>query len=148
LITAGILLLIALAVVVGVLRELSLGRSAGTLSDDTIVATQQSATIAPVASAVAQAGTMPAVAVSELPDEALKTIMMINAGGPFPFAQDGTVFQNRERLLPEQPPGYYHEYTVLTPDSTDRGPRRIVAGSNGEFYYTDDHYASFVRVSL
>jgi ribonuclease T1 len=104
--------------------------------------------MAPVASAVAQAGTMPAVAVSELPVEALKTITLINAGGPFPFEQDGSVFQNREGLLPDHPPGYYHEYTVVTPGSTDRGPRRIVAGSNGEFYYTDDHYATFVRVSL
>jgi ribonuclease T1 len=56
------------------------------------------------------------------------------------------VFQNREGLLPEQPSGYYHEYTVLTPGSSDRGARRIVTGSQGEMYYTDDHYGSFQRI--
>jgi ribonuclease T1 len=28
----------------------------------------------------------------------------------------------------------------------DRGARRIVAGSPGEYYYTDDHYRSFRRI--
>jgi ribonuclease T1 len=71
---------------------------------------------------------------------------LIAAGGPFPYRQDGIVFQNREGLLPRRPAGYYHEYTVDTPGSPDRGPRRIIAGSQGERYYTDDHYASFKRV--
>jgi guanyl-specific ribonuclease Sa len=41
----------------------------------------------------------------------------------------------------------YREYTVLTPGSDDRGARRIVAGSNGEYYYTYDHYNSFERIA-
>jgi ribonuclease T1 len=32
---------------------------------------------------------------------------------------------------------------VVTPGSDDRGARRIVAGSCGDLYYTDDHYDSF-----
>jgi ribonuclease T1 len=56
------------------------------------------------------------------------------------------VFQNRENLLPQKPSGYYREYTVETPGSPDRGPRRIVTGADGEMYYTDDHYESFRRV--
>ena len=55
-------------------------------------------------------------------------------------AQDGAVFQNREGLLPRRRPGYYREYTVETPGSDDRGARRIVAGADGERYWTDDHY--------
>jgi ribonuclease T1 len=32
------------------------------------------------------------------------------------------------------------------PGSPDRGARRIVTGGNGEFYYTRDHYQTFVRL--
>jgi len=28
----------------------------------------------------------------------------------------------------------------------ERGPRRIVAGRGGEYYYTDDHYRTFRRI--
>ena len=74
------------------------------------------------------------------------TLGLIAAGGPFPYRQDGAIFSNRESLLPAEPQGYYHEYTVPTPGSRDRGARRIVAGSRGEIYYTDDHYRSFWRI--
>ncbi|TDC09009.1 ribonuclease, partial [Streptomyces sp. 8K308] len=68
----------------------------------------------------------------------------IEQGGPFPYPQDGGTFYNREGLLPSQPIGYYHEYTVETPGSPTRGARRIVTGdSYQEDYYTADHYASF-----
>lgn len=82
----------------------------------------------------------------DLPRQAQETIRLIDRGGPFPYRQDGTVFQNRERLLPRQSSGYYREYTVVTPGESDRGARRIVAGASGELYYTADHYASFKRV--
>ena len=44
--------------------------------------------------------------------------------------------------------GYYAEYTVETPGSSDRGARRIVGGESGELYYTDDHYDSFSWIAL
>jgi ribonuclease T1 len=73
--------------------------------------------------------------------------MRIQSKGPFPYPhKDGSVFGNRERRLPEKPRGYYREYTVPTPGSPDRGARRIVVGSAGELYYTDNHYRSFKRV--
>lgn len=79
------------------------------------------------------------------------------------------MFGNRERLLPLRERGHYREYTVRTPGARDRGARRIVAGgcdgppapaakpgrnqphfvapcAAGEYYYTDDHYASFRRI--
>lgn len=82
-----------------------------------------------------------------LPAEARDTLALIQAGGPFPYRQDGTTFQNREHRLPERERGYYREYTVDTPGAGDRGPRRIVAGGHppSEFFYTDDHYGSFRR---
>lgn len=83
-----------------------------------------------------------------LPPEAHATLRLIATGGPFPHRQDGSVFQNRENRLPRQPRGYYHEYTVRTPGSRDRGARRIVTGGEPprEYFYTDDHYRSFRRI--
>ncbi|MEV0323834.1 ribonuclease [Streptomyces sp. NPDC050658] len=81
---------------------------------------------------------------SALPSQAHDTLDLIEAGGPYPYPQDGTVFQNREGLLPSQSSGYYHEYTVKTPGSDDRGARRVVTGeASQEDYYTADHYESF-----
>lgn len=83
-----------------------------------------------------------------LPPEAHATLALIQSGGPFPYRKDGSVFHNRERLLPERPRGYYREYTVPTPGARDRGARRIVTGGQPPevFYYTADHYRSFRRI--
>ena len=91
-------------------------------------------------------GGLPAVVLADLPPEVGQTLDLIDAGGPYPYDQDGGVFQNREEILPDEPDGYYREYTVETPGSDDRGARRIVAGDGGELYWTDDHYASFARI--
>ena len=72
---------------------------------------------------------------------------LIATDGPFPYRQDGAVFENREGLLPDADDGYYHEFTVETPGSADRGARRIVVGNQGEAYWTDDHYDSFWRIA-
>lgn len=92
----------------------------------------------------------PAPDAGELPPEAVETLRLIEQGGPFPHRQDGTVFQNRERLLPQRPRGYYREYTVRTPGARDRGARRIVTGGDppAVFYYTDDHYRSFREIEV
>ena len=87
-----------------------------------------------------------AIALADLPAQTRSTLALIDKGGPFPYAKDGTVFSNLERLLPARPAGYYREYTVVTPGSDDRGTRRLVVGSGGDVYYTDDHYASFRQV--
>ncbi len=97
------------------------------------------------------AADVPSVQLAALPPEAQATERLIRAGGPFPYAKDGTVFGNRERLLPRKPRGHYREYTVKTPQGRDRGARRIVCGGEPPTrpetcYYTDDHYASFRRI--
>jgi ribonuclease T1 len=86
--------------------------------------------------------------VSELPREGQKTYQTIRKGGPFPYEKDGTIFGNRERLLPREARGFYREYTVRTPGVRHRGARRIVCGGlvptePKACYYTEDHYASF-----
>ena len=85
----------------------------------------------------------PTISLANLPSEARDTLSLIKKGGPFPYPKDGTVFGNREGLLPPRPRGYYKEYTVETPGRRDRGARRIVTGSDREYYYTEDHYRSF-----
>ena len=89
---------------------------------------------------------MAEVHASQLPPEAHQALALIRGKGPFPYAKDGSVFGNREGLLPRQPRGYYREYTVKTPGERTRGARRIVAGRGGELYYTDDHYNRFRRI--
>jgi ribonuclease T1 len=86
------------------------------------------------------------ISIQQLPAEARQTLALIKAGGPFPYSKDGSVFSNREGLLPKRSRGYYKEYTVKTPGARDRGARRIVSGAPGEYYYTDDHYRSFRRI--
>lgn len=78
--------------------------------------------------------------------EIARVLALVGAGGPFAHDQDGTTFSNREGLLPQQPDGYYKEYTCETPGSDDRGARRLVVGSGGETYYTADHYESFTQI--
>lgn len=92
------------------------------------------------------------VALAELPSQARTTYRLILKGGPFPYEKDGTVFGNRERLLPMGQRGYYREYTVKTPWSRDRGARRIVCGGTPPTqpeacYYTSDHYNSFRKIT-
>ncbi len=90
------------------------------------------------------------VTAAQLPREAVSVLNLIAAGGPYPYEKDGIVFGNRERLLPPQRRGYYHEYTVRTPRVRHRGARRIVCGGparqTSNCYYSDDHYTSFKRI--
>lgn len=92
------------------------------------------------------------VTLAELPAQGREVYALIHKGGPFKYDKDGVVFGNRERILPQKTRGYYHEYTVKTPSSKDRGPKRIVCGGNPPSqpevcYYTDDHYNSFRKIT-
>lgn len=98
------------------------------------------------ASAPSSAKTVAPAPGSEEGQAIAAVLAAIEAGEPSPYPEDGETFQNREGLLPDQPVGYYSEYTVETPSSADRGARRLVIGSGGETYYTSDHYVSFERI--
>lgn len=86
------------------------------------------------------------ISVARLPPQARDTLRAIKRGGPFAYPRDGVVFGNFEHVLPKRPRGYYHEYTVKTPGTHNRGARRIISGEAGEYYYTADHYNTFKRI--
>lgn len=90
------------------------------------------------------------VALAALPALEQKVYRLIHQGGPFPYEKDGSVFGNRERLLPAKKRGFYREYTVAPPRARSRGSRRIVCGGpkrNPQVcYHTADHYASFQKI--
>ena len=103
------------------------------------------------ASPAADVQTSPTLSVTDLPREGQETFQLIHQGGPFPYEKDGTVFGNRERILPREARGFYREYTVRTPGVKHRGARRIVCGGQVHrkpeaCYYTQDHYASFRKI--
>lgn len=89
---------------------------------------------------------LPLRSLCALPPEAADVWEKIRTGGQLSSTKDGTVFDNNERLLPQHARGYYHEYTVPTPGSKDRGSQRLITGQHHELYYTADHYQSFVVV--
>ena len=94
--------------------------------------------------------TLATVSRADLPRQGIETYALIFQGGPFPYDKDGSVFGNRERILPSKTRGYYREYTVKTPSSRNRGTRRIICGGPATqpdaCYYTADHYASFRKI--
>ena len=95
--------------------------------------------------------TLQTVARAELPAQAQTMMALIEKGGPFKYDKDGTVFGNREKILPARQRGYYREYTVKTPGERSRGARRIVCGGQqprapDACFYTDDHYGSFRQI--
>jgi ribonuclease T1 len=125
---------------VGLLLSLAVAACAsGSASPLTSPATPAATIAAPVG--------MPVVTLADLPREAARTLALIDAGGPYPYRQDGAIFENREGHLPDRPSGHYREFTVETPGSPDRGARRIVAGRDGEMYWTADHYDSFAWIA-
>ncbi len=138
---------LALLMVVGLALLWSLsGCFVLTLDEEWVVADTAVSVSTPQPAIPAQIGGLPVILRADLPPDAHTTLDLIQRGGPFPYRQDDSVFQNRERLLPLHPRGYYREYTVETPGASTRGARRFVVGQGGEFYYTADHYASFSRV--
>ena len=118
-------------------------------SSDVRTATAEPAVTSPVArhTGVDPESGLPWITRDELPPEARDTLAAIAAGPPYRYERDGVTFENREGLLPNHEAGYYEEFTVETPGSSDRGARRIIWGLQGELYYTADHYQSFERIA-
>jgi ribonuclease T1 len=89
---------------------------------------------------------------TKLPDYVLRTLNYIRK---YQRAPDGYVggrhFQNRERKLPllskDGESIQYKEWDVI-PFKTgqNRGPERLVTGSDGSAWYTLDHYKTFQKI--
>jgi ribonuclease T1 len=95
---------------------------------------------------------LPTIELKQLPAQGRDVMVLIAQGGPFKYDKDGTVFGNRERILPPEKRGFYREYTVKTPGERSRGARRIVCGglqptTPDACFYTDDHYSSFRKIA-
>ena len=97
------------------------------------------------------AGVQSTISLAELPGPGVEIYRRIHQGGPFVSEKDGSVFGNRERLLPAQKRGFYREYAVPTPGLNHRAVKRIVcvgeARSLEVCYFTADHYASFRQIA-
>jgi RHS repeat-associated protein len=91
-------------------------------------------------------GGKPSAGGQQCPPEVRNTLDRIRAGEGYPHRNDGTVFQNREGLLPPKADGYYREWVHPTPGVQGPGLQRVVTGQGGEAYYTPDHYRTFIPV--
>lgn len=96
----------------------------------------------------------------------LAIIYKVYYSQPLPYPKDGTVFQNREGLLPPQQLGYYREYTVMPPHgspsrisvggqvfdippaSGTRGAERLIIGGGRECWYSPSHYKNFIQLTI
>lgn len=66
-------------------------------------------------------------------------------GAPLPGYKGGRVFENTQGRLPETPGVTYKEWDVNPyVKGVNRGPERIVTGSDGSAYWTGDHYDTFL----
>lgn len=98
----------------------------------------------------------------------LKLLDDIDAGNPLAFpGKDGSVWTNREGTLPRNAdPSWYREYTLLPPPGSTssidvgdrhfeiapargtRGVERLIIGGGRRYYYTPDHYATFIELTI
>jgi RHS repeat-associated protein len=56
------------------------------------------------------------------------------------------LFLNEKGKLPQKPYGYYTESDIWPGFPGNRGAERLIFGSEGEVYYTPNHYISFVKL--
>lgn len=60
----------------------------------------------------------------------------------------GDTFGNREGLLPKAAGRSYTECDIDTNGYSSRGSRRLVFSNDGLYFYTADHYESFLEVTV
>ena len=107
-------------------------------------------------STTSSAGSVATEAAGGLPGNAAQALETIEQTGAAPTGyKGGSTFANDGRaagqVLPTAEPGggpiTYQEWDVNPyPKGVNRGAERLVTGSDGSVYYTDDHYSTFTKV--
>lgn len=88
------------------------------------------------------------------PDYAWKVLRYVKTHNEAPPGYvGGRTFQNLEKLLPQKSASgktvRYREWDVFPKiPGKNRGPERIVTGSDGSAYYTKTHYRSFQTMEM
>lgn len=96
----------------------------------------------------------PNEATNNIPPKVYKILKHIKDNGKAPEGYvGGRIFQNRERQLPTKDSNgqkiKYQEWDVNPKKKgKNRGTERLVTGSDGKNWYTDDHYQTFTEVKL
>ncbi|HEU5366644.1 MAG TPA: ribonuclease domain-containing protein [Hanamia sp.] len=88
----------------------------------------------------------------QIPQKVYDVLKYIKANHhPMPGYVGGSVFSNREKILPQEDnagnPIQYQEWDVNPKiQGQNRGTERIVTGSDGRSWYTNDHYQTFTEI--
>lgn len=88
----------------------------------------------------------------QIPPKVYEVLQYIKANHhPMPGYIGGAVFSNREKILPQEDsvgnPIHYQEWDVNPKvQGQNRGTERIVTGSDGRSWYTNDHYQTFTEI--
>ncbi|MFC0182364.1 ribonuclease [Pseudarcicella hirudinis] len=91
---------------------------------------------------------------TEIPDKVYKVLEYVQRNGNAPEGYvGGRRFGNFERLLPANDSAgnkiQYQEWDVNPKvNGRNRGAERLITGSDGKAYFTNDHYRSFIEISL
>ncbi len=90
---------------------------------------------------------------SDIPTYVMEVLEQVESTGrTFKGYVGGRTFQNREKRLPKKEANgkkiKYKEWDVHKKvKGKNRGAERLVTGSDGRAYYTDDHYGSFIQIN-
>lgn len=90
---------------------------------------------------------------AKIPAYALDVLRYVQANDKAPQGYvGGREFQNRENRLPEKSPSgrvvRYREWDVHPKTAgKNRGAERLITGSDGSAWFTDDHYKTFKNIT-
>jgi guanyl-specific ribonuclease Sa len=115
---------------------------------------QQSAQTAPTVTALPSkpSGQHETPGVNAAPKYVLEVLNHVRRNGQAPDGYvGGREFQNREKHLPAKAPDgkkiRYSEWDVQPKvQGQNRGPERLVTGSDHSAWYTKDHYKTFLKI--
>ena len=133
-------------IIIGLILGLFIGKQ---IFETSPSATNTKSSVAPSQSI---AGESPKTTNVQIPQKVYDVLKCVKANHhPMPGYVGGTVFSNREKILPQEDsvgnPIQYQEWDVNPKiRGQNRGTERIVTGSDGRSWYTNDHYQTFTEI--